>query len=194
VSEATPEPAEPTICTATTKLGRRCKKQVITDGLCLFHSGVLGDPAERGRRGGLARSKQAAPEDTAVEIARIKREIPGLMWRRMERMLTDPSAGDTAAIRACTTILDRYEPLLRDEAASSARRVFAAEVAGVIHGARQAAERGDCAGVLAALDRAQLDGIEPTVIEFDTDPRAMLDGLVELGLIHRVKPAEQPSS
>jgi hypothetical protein len=93
-----------------------------------------------------------------------------------------------------TTVLDRFEPLLRDEAATSARRAFADQVAGVHHAVRAALERGDTEAALRELDRAHLDGAELVVFEFDADPARMLDLLAELGLIHRVKPVEQAAA
>jgi hypothetical protein len=172
------EPSPPATCTATTKLGRRCRKPVVERGLCLFHCGKLGDPAERGRRGGQARARRSAPQD------RVER-IRELMWMRLEQTLADPNTRDTAAVRAVTEAFNRFEPMFNNEAARLARQALAGELAGVLAGARHAAEQGDCERVLAELDRARLNDAEPVVFEYETDPARMLDLLVELGLSTR---------
>jgi hypothetical protein len=106
-------------------------------------------------------------------------------------MLADPSTGDTAAMKAVTVALDRFEPMFRDEAAKQARRALAEQFAGVVAGARHAAEHGDLDGVMRELDRAQLDGAEPIVFEYDGVSRGrMLEMLAEVGLV-RARSAEQ---
>jgi hypothetical protein len=163
------EPTPPAICTATTKAGTRCKKQAVERGLCVFHSGRL-DLSELGRRGGLARAKKPQPASRADRAERLTE----LMWWRFEPMLADEGTGDTAAMKAVTVALDRFEPLFRDEAGKQVRRALAAQLASVVADARRAAEEGNFERVLAEPDRLRLDGEEPVVYEYETDPARML--------------------
>jgi hypothetical protein len=143
---------------------------------------------ELGRRAGLARS--AKQREQAEPLNRMER-MRDLMWSRFERMLADDATGDTAAMKAVTVALDRFEPMFRDESARQARRALAEQFAGVVAAARRAAEHRDFDGVMRELDRARLDEAEPVVFEYETDPARMLDALAEVGLIHRARPVEQ---
>jgi hypothetical protein len=175
-------------CTALNRRGEPCRStSVDASGLCAAHRPGA-DMVELGRRAGLARGanrrQQSEPQN------RMER-MRDLMWSRFERMLADENTGDTAAMKAVTVALDRFEPMFRDESARQARRALAEQFAGVVAAARRAAEQGDCALVLVELDRAHLDGAEPVVYEYETDPARMLDALAEVGLIHRVRPVKQ---
>jgi hypothetical protein len=97
----------------------------------------------------------------------------------------------SAAMRAVTEAFNRFEPMFNNEAARSARRALAGQLAGVLACARHAAEQGDCERVLAELDRARQDDAQRVVFGYETDPARMLDRLVGLGLIHRVRPVKQ---
>jgi hypothetical protein len=91
-----PEAMQPATCTATTKLGRRCRKVAVERGLCVFHSGRAGDPAELGRRGGLARGRKQTPDQRFARLAE-------RAYAALEELLD----GGAAKVRAATELLDR---------------------------------------------------------------------------------------
>jgi hypothetical protein len=103
------------MCTATTKLGRRCRKQAVDRGLCVFHSGRL-DMAELGKRGGQARArkKEEQPGD----------ELEGLAHDALAEMLRSSSGSATARAAAARIALSSTSPV----SAEMAKRVVTAEM------------------------------------------------------------------